>query len=105
LSDLPPALLDRVRLLVSELVTNAVVHGPRTEDSAVQLTVHTSPKSLTVEVRDTGSGFQRRLLAPSVRGSGWGLFLVEKMSDRWGVNGNDQTRVWFQIDRRAPSVA
>jgi hypothetical protein len=31
--------------------------------------------------------------------SGWGLYLVDQLTDRWGVTGTDGTRVWFEIDR------
>ena len=101
LTDTPLPVLDRVKLLVSELVTNAVLHGSRTKDSAVGLMVRAARSSITVEVTDTGSGFEQRFRAPSVRDSGWGLSLVEQLSDRWGVIRNGETRVWFEIDRRA----
>jgi hypothetical protein len=35
---------------------------------------------------------------------GWGLFLVEKLADRWGVARNSLTRVWFEIDLDRPRV-
>ena len=35
------------------------------------------------------------------RPSGWGLYLVRELSDRWGVERNKQTRVWFELDREA----
>ena len=105
LTDIPTALLDRVKLLVSELVTNAVVHGPRAKGSCVELTVRATRKTVAVEVTDTGLGFEQRIRAPSVRDSGWGLFLVEQLSDRWGVTTDEQTRVWFEIDRRGARTA
>lgn len=90
-----------MKLLVSELVTNAVIHGPQGDGGAIELNVRASSRSVSVEVTDRGSGFERRLRAPSVRDSGWGLFLVEKLSDRWGVIEEEATRVWFEIDRVA----
>jgi anti-sigma regulatory factor (Ser/Thr protein kinase) len=105
LTDLPTALLDRVKLLVSELVTNAVVHGPRGRGSCIELTVRATPNIVAVEVADTGPGFEKRFRAPSIRDSGWGLFLVEQLSDRWGVITGEQTSVWFEIDRRIARTA
>jgi anti-sigma regulatory factor (Ser/Thr protein kinase) len=100
LADLPTVLLDQVKLLVSELVTNAVVHGPQAKDSCVELSVRATRNTVAVEVSDTGPGFEQRFRAPSVRDSGWGLFLVEQLSDRWGVITDERTKVWFEIDRR-----
>jgi hypothetical protein len=36
---------------------------------------------------------------PDPAGSGWGLALVDRLSDRWGVSREDSTCVWFEIDR------
>jgi anti-sigma regulatory factor (Ser/Thr protein kinase) len=105
LCGLSPALLYRLKLLVSELVTNAVIHGPQAKGGAIQLTVMTSQDAVSVAVTDSGSGFDRTLRAPSIRDSGWGLFLVEKLSDRWGVAREKQTRVWFEIDRQVEENA
>ena len=48
-----------------------------------------------------------RNLAPSpdpVRPSGWGLYLVAELADRWGVDSDDRTLVWFELDRRAAAA-
>ena len=34
-----------------------------------------------------------------MRASGWGLYLVSELSDRWGVDHRRRTRVWFEMDR------
>ena len=85
-----------VRLLVSELVTNAVRHA---DGEAVRLIVALKGSTLRIEVHDPGSGFE--LKAPPddpLRASGWGLVLVEELADRWGVDRNPRTRVWFEMD-------
>jgi anti-sigma regulatory factor (Ser/Thr protein kinase) len=85
-----------VRLLVSELVTNAVRHA---EGEVVRLVVALKAGMLRIEVHDPGRGFQVK--APSddpLRASGWGLVLVEELADRWGVDHNPRTRVWFEMD-------
>ncbi len=85
-----------VRLLVSELVTNAVRHA---EGAAVRLVVSLKRGVLRVEVHDLGTGFQPK--APPqdpLRASGWGLVLVQELADRWGVDGTPRTRVWFEMD-------
>jgi anti-sigma regulatory factor (Ser/Thr protein kinase) len=85
-----------VRLLVSELVTNAVRHA---EGEAVRLVVALTGGTLRVEVHDPGNGFEVRD-APTdpLRASGWGLVLVAELSDRWGVDHSPRTRVWFEMD-------
>jgi signal transduction histidine kinase len=83
-------------LLTSELVTNAVRHAG---GDAVRLVVALTGTLLRIEVHDPGNGFE--LKAPSddpLRASGWGLVLVEELADRWGIDHDPRTRVWFEMD-------
>lgn len=93
--------LQDVQLLVSELVTNAVRHARLSSRDAIRLLVELSERALRVEVRDAGPGFEPRSLPQPDpdRPSGWGLFLVEELADRWGVDLDTGTRVWFELDR------
>jgi anti-sigma regulatory factor (Ser/Thr protein kinase) len=85
-----------VTLLVSELVTNAVRHA---EGELVRLVVALDGRALRVEVHDPGLGFDVRTPAPDpTRPSGWGLYLVGELADRWGVDQTPRTRVWFEMD-------
>lgn len=92
--------LDDLRLLVSEVVTNSVRHaglGPR---DAVGVRVVAGPERVRAEVVDPGPGFEPPERDPAAgAGSGWGLFLVQRVADRWGIDRRDgHTRVWFEID-------
>ena len=87
---------DHVLVLVSELVTNSVVHGGASEQDAIELSLAWSPEQLRIEVLDRGPGFGRSL-GNSERDGGWGLQLVEKMADRWGVIRTDATIVWVEM--------
>jgi anti-sigma regulatory factor (Ser/Thr protein kinase) len=99
--DARPDVLEDLRLLTSELVTNSVRHGGLEGGDTIELRVSTSAKSFRVEVLDRGRGFRPEPPAPSsLRVSGWGLYLIDRVSDRWGVETNDMTCVWFEIDRR-----
>jgi anti-sigma regulatory factor (Ser/Thr protein kinase) len=96
-----PPLLDNIRLLVSEVVTNSIRHGH--SEGIVDLRVDVNRRRVRVEVEDHGPGF-----APSVgvadlpeRSSGWGLLLVDRLAHRWGVVTSRTTTVWFEIDRAA----
>jgi serine/threonine-protein kinase RsbW len=94
-----------VQLLVSELVTNAVRHANLAEDDVIGLVVDLSHHSLRVEVHDPGGGFVPSAPSPDpVRPSGWGLYLVAELADRWGVDSDDTTLVWFELDRRAAAA-
>jgi anti-sigma regulatory factor (Ser/Thr protein kinase) len=88
-----------VRLLVSELVTNSVRHSDMAPPGTVGLDVALDSETIRVEVRDRGPGFDPRPRRPGQsKAGGWGLFLVERLADRWGVVRNSVTRVWFEID-------
>ncbi|MBA2644232.1 MAG: ATP-binding protein [Solirubrobacterales bacterium] len=94
---LRPEVAMNARLLVSELVANAVRHVPR--DGEIGMHVSLVGDSLRVEVVDPGNGFvPRARTSASPLGSGWGLHLVDELSDRWGVESTGPTRVWFEVD-------
>jgi anti-sigma regulatory factor (Ser/Thr protein kinase) len=96
--DLDPPLMETLRLLVTELVTNSVRHA-RVDTVLVRVLVGRS--AVRTEVTDAGPGFDPAEMAPlSSDRTGWGLFLVERLATRWGVNGDgDRTRVWFELQR------
>lgn len=84
--------IDDALLSVSELVTNAVRHGPTGDrleividrrESAIRVSVHQRAGSFRVD-RSQRTGF-----------GGLGLMIVEKVSDAWGVD--NQTGAWFEI--------
>jgi DNA-binding NarL/FixJ family response regulator len=92
-------LLDAVNVLVSELVTNAVVHA----DSEAEVAVVLTDAVLRVEVGDRGRGTIQPRQAADLDTSGRGMALVEIMSSGWGVDprpGGGKV-VWFEIDRSA----
>ncbi|HEY7631155.1 MAG TPA: ATP-binding protein [Thermoleophilaceae bacterium] len=92
--------LNDMRLLVSELVTNSVRHARNGKAEDLELEVTVSDETIHVCVTDKGPGFEPTQRTPDDDpGSGWGLFLVEQLSDRWGVELNGTTQVWFEIER------
>jgi anti-sigma regulatory factor (Ser/Thr protein kinase) len=102
---LAPDPMNDVRLLVSELVTNSVRHSEGANSGApVTLEVALSDEKLRVMVTDRGTGFEPHPREPGQsKASGWGLYLVDKLADRWGVIRNHITRVWFEIDTAGKS--
>jgi anti-sigma regulatory factor (Ser/Thr protein kinase) len=98
-SHLDPSVAFDCRLLVSELVTNSVQHAQVSADDSIMLVVSFSDKTVRVEVRDSGPGFDPPATPPpNDADAGWGLFLVEQLADAWGV-GEGGTGVWFEIER------
>jgi anti-sigma regulatory factor (Ser/Thr protein kinase) len=101
LADLLPAeKLEDVRLVVSELVTNSILHAELSPNDQISLTVTVLAGSVRGRVCDPGSGFEVPS-EPSPRSDmsgGWGLPIVEMISDRWGVQQNGCACVWFEID-------
>jgi anti-sigma regulatory factor (Ser/Thr protein kinase) len=88
--------MNTVRLLISELVTNALRHG----DCEAPVEVHASWNSkVRVEVIDHGEGFTPSPReAPLEEPGGFGLVLVGSLADRWGVETEDCTTVWFELN-------
>jgi anti-sigma regulatory factor (Ser/Thr protein kinase) len=93
--------------MVSELVTNAVRHGRPVDDDEVELGVWLDQGIARVEVVDGGGGFAAPE-GPSDEGrpGGWGLVVVDRLADRWGIDNDGRTRVWleFSLLEDAPSV-
>lgn len=99
--DVEPELLQQLRLLVSELVTNSVRHSGIEPGSPVDVQVALFDGGVRMTVTDSGTGFlpRPRESDMAVLG-GWGLVLVDQLADRWGVVNEDGSRVWLEIDRR-----
>jgi anti-sigma regulatory factor (Ser/Thr protein kinase) len=97
-ADIDPPLMETLRLLVTELVSNSVRHA---QSETVILKVLVARTAVLTEVTDEGPGFDPDDAAtPGTDDSGWGLFLVERLADRWGINQNeDATKVWFELRR------
>ncbi len=97
--ELPDDTFDVPELLVSELVTNAIVHG----GPPVELHAASKGSGIRVEVRD---GAQRppvlesaTTVAGTPREHGRGLQMVATLADRWGWDGHPTGKtVWFELD-------
>ena len=101
--DLPR--VDDLRLLVSELVTNSVLHGGAGPDDHVRLRVVRPDNCVRVEVYDDGPGWGEQLRSTELESDqppgGWGLMLVGALADRWGIEDGEGTCVWFELQAAA----
>jgi anti-sigma regulatory factor (Ser/Thr protein kinase) len=93
-SRVPGAVLDDVKLMVSELVTNGIVHGSPAPDVPVMLDLLVNGH-IRCRVLDHGRGFATG--ARHGGSGGWGLQVVEQLADRWGMQRSpERTEVWFE---------
>jgi two-component sensor histidine kinase len=95
---LPRNLESALLLLTCELVNNSVLHGQAGEHDLIEIELRATATGLHAQVTDTGGGFspadrRRELDEPG----GWGLVLVERMAERWGVDNRRGTCVWFEL--------
>jgi anti-sigma regulatory factor (Ser/Thr protein kinase) len=96
-ADLDPPLMETLRLLVTELVTNSVRH---TECDSFTLRVAVGPSSVLTEVADDGPHFAPDMDSLGDPDCGWGLFLVQRLAPSWGVKTDGGSkRVWFELPR------
>lgn len=102
----PPELgqrADDARLAVSEVVTNAVLHGGLGLDDTIRVVFETDATTLRVEVEQRTDAPAAAISAPpspdldSV--GGFGLMLVSRVVDDWGVERGPPGRVWFELRR------
>jgi anti-sigma regulatory factor (Ser/Thr protein kinase) len=92
-------LLD-VALIVSELVTNSVLHAAVGSDQSLTVDLELLGDRLRITVTDPGSPLEPQLLAPGPgTAGGLGLRIVDQLSTAWGV-GHDPmgtTQVWCDL--------
>lgn len=104
-TSLPADVLADAELLVSELVTNAVLHGR----SAITLRVNIDPPGIGIAVRDRGEDTVETPPENPDPGvpSGRGLLIVQTIATAWGVTPNDPPpgkTVWFRLEPTADAV-
>jgi two-component sensor histidine kinase len=86
---------------VSELVTNSLKHCGAPVDEVI-VSVELMPDWFRIGVQDSGSdGVIASQPADPVTGGGFGLNLVQILSERWGVErlAGGGTQVWAQLPR------
>jgi anti-sigma regulatory factor (Ser/Thr protein kinase) len=94
----PASVRDDALLLVTELVTNAVRHGGVGPNRSLGLALERLPQRLRVEVVEPGPWFVLAHTRVREVSGGWGLILVDRIADRWGVSPTSSgTCVWFEL--------
>jgi anti-sigma regulatory factor (Ser/Thr protein kinase) len=91
-------------LVITELVTNSVVHAKLGEEDTVLVEVTVLNDRLAITVTDPGSDLTPRLLPLDVaKANGLGLQLVDRLCLSWGVHRNPSaTKVWCELGLGEP---
>lgn len=93
--------LDDVELLVSELATNSVRHAGCDEAREISMEAAVDDRCIRVQLCDHGAGFEGHMPVPppTGRAGGYGLVLLDRLSNRWGTQRNGGFCVWFEVER------
>jgi anti-sigma regulatory factor (Ser/Thr protein kinase) len=92
-----------LELLVSEVVANAVRYGGSSRSDDIDVRVEVADDTVSVWIQDSGEGFKPdQRPRPRPRSSrdpgGFGLFLLDQLSTRWGIERDERGfRVWFRL--------
>jgi anti-sigma regulatory factor (Ser/Thr protein kinase) len=100
--------LERATLLISEVVTNSVKHAGGAE---IRIDIWPAAGSVAVVVSDDGAGFTPIAKSGTIAelDGGFGLPLLDTLSERWGSGCDTEAWVWFEVlprivAREAPAV-
>jgi anti-sigma regulatory factor (Ser/Thr protein kinase) len=93
--------LSDVELIVSELATNSVRHAGNGEHGEISVEAHLGDECVRLRLCDHGHGFEEPVQPePRADGAGgYGLVLLDRLSDRWGVQRDGAFCVWFEVAR------
>jgi serine/threonine-protein kinase RsbW len=89
--------LEDVRLLLTELITNALRHANMSPGDEISVRAELVEGTVRIEVSDPGKNGPVEVRKPGARGGGYGLFLVDRLTNRWGVDRDDGTTVWAEL--------
>jgi anti-sigma regulatory factor (Ser/Thr protein kinase) len=91
-------LVEAASLLLSELVTNSIVHA-RTD---IEVRLIADDHMVRAEVSDGNPTVPSTRRAHELAGTGRGLHLIEQLSTRWGISASDAGKtVWFELQLAA----
>lgn len=96
-------LVDDATLVLHELVVNGIEHGTHDADGTIGVTWTVSDHGVDLAVHDRGTTLSAADATRSANGDpsdsvrGRGFTIVEALSEAWGVESADGTRVWARI--------
>jgi anti-sigma regulatory factor (Ser/Thr protein kinase) len=98
--EVPGVMRQRLTLLLSELVTNAIQHGGAGPHETIQVRLFSTPKRVRVEVHDPGARGEVPTARLEAETGGYGLLLVDRLADGWGREQSNSggSLAWFELD-------
>lgn len=105
-SSVPEAVADDIRLLVTELVTNAVKYAGLSGRESMRLDIRCERDRVDVMLHyQEHNDFDPAVPVTPDDASGWGLFLVDRLADRWSiVQTNGVLEAWFEVELPSTSA-
>jgi hypothetical protein len=88
-------------LLASELIAQVVARTPEWNTHHVELTIQLRPDAVRLEAAGPAapaSAATRGLHVVPDPIADWGAFLIERLADRWGVDGGSHPSIWAEIE-------
>ncbi|MFL5781052.1 MAG: ATP-binding protein [Thermoleophilaceae bacterium] len=96
----------RLELILSELVTNSVVHAGEATGAELSIRLQHESELLRGEVCGEGPEFEWAPHDPDLdEPGGLGLMIVDQLTERWGISHNSHVCVWFECSDCAPEGA
>ena len=91
---------DHARLVISELVTNAVKHGVEHGQDLIRVIIEWFGERLRVEIQQPRPAPDLQPVEPRLDAQdfgGLGLHIVDELADDWGAEAGPPGRVWFEL--------
>jgi anti-sigma regulatory factor (Ser/Thr protein kinase) len=96
--DVPTPVLDDVRLVTSELVTNSYKHAGNPPGHPIEVTLDLRPDRLHLKVVDRSVFDPTPETSTELRNVKWGLVIVDRIADAWGRISEGGIWAEFRID-------
>ena len=91
--------LDSAVLMVSEMVTNVLVHTDGDALLVAEVACGEKTRRLRVEVSDASDELPHKRHPGEMASSGRGLVLMEMLADAWGVDPRGEGKaIWFELN-------
>ena len=98
--------VDSAVLMVSEMLTNVLVHTDGDALLAAEVTAGPAGRRLRAEVADASDDLPHKRRPGELASSGRGLVLMELLADRWGVDPRGEGKsIWFELYEPSPDVS
>ncbi|WP_330235864.1 ATP-binding SpoIIE family protein phosphatase [Streptomyces sp. NBC_00566] len=97
----PAEQVDAAVLLISEMITNVLVHTDADALLLAEIFGEHGHRRLRVQVSDSGDDLPHKRRPGELASSGRGLMLIEMLADAWGVEPRGEGKsIWFELYER-----